>query len=110
MLNQLEEELRKRDDAEVTQQKKQEEKDNFSHRILPHRGHSLFEINLKKGTVELAKYEGALEIDFNGGKERNVNRKVIIMDQDCVYISALNKKNAVKHFKKKSNGSKIMNF
>lgn len=105
----IEEELRKRDNVEVTQKKKQQEKDNFSHRILPHKGHSLYEINLKKGTVELDKYEGALEIDFNGGKERNVNSKVI-MSPDCVYISALNKKNAVKHFKKKSNGSKIMNF
>jgi hypothetical protein len=54
--------------------------------MKPKRGHKLFEYNTKLNELQLAKFEP---------KEIGQNKKVIIR-KDCVYVTALNKKNAVK--------------
>lgn len=62
--------------------------------IIPHKGHVLFEINPITGKCKLAEYE-SIDAKLNGG----ISRKVVAKD-GCVYVSALNKKNAlIKFFK-----------
>lgn len=66
------------------------------HSIRPHKGHTLFEINPITGKCKEAVYE---KTDVEFGKNGMVHKKVI-RNNGCVYISALNKKNAlIKFFK-----------
>lgn len=62
------------------------------HSIKPHKGHSLFEINPLVGTCILAEYE-SINAKLNGG----VSKKVIAKDGH-IYVSALNRGNALKRF------------
>ena len=61
--------------------------------IRPHKGHTLFEIDCSTGEINAAKYE---QIDgvFSG---EGVRKKVLIKE-NCLYISCLNKKTALKKF------------
>ena len=61
--------------------------------IHPHKGHTLFEINCSTGEITPAKYE---QIDglFSGD---GVRKKVFIKE-NCLYISCLNKKSALKKY------------
>lgn len=74
--------------------------------IHPHKGHRLFEINLKNETIDDAKYE-EVPFVFSEDVEKQKKRKKLIINEDCIYISALNKKNAVKHLVKGTIGSKF---
>ena len=61
--------------------------------IRPFKGHTLFEIDCSTGNIVAAEYE---QIDglFSGG---GVRKKVIIKE-NCLYISCLNKKSALKKY------------
>jgi len=61
--------------------------------IRPFRGHTLFEIDCSTGNIVAAEYE---QIDglFSG---TGVRKKVIIKE-NCLYISCLNKKSALKKY------------
>lgn len=61
--------------------------------IRPHKGHTLFEIDCSTGEINAAKYE---QIDgvFSGV---GVRKKVLIKE-NCLYISCLNKKTALKKY------------
>ena len=60
--------------------------------ITPHKGHTLFEIDCSTGNIVAANFE---EIDglFSGGV-----RKKVIVKENCLYISCLNKKSALKKY------------
>jgi hypothetical protein len=60
-----------------------------------HRGHTLFSINKKTKEIKKAEFE---KQDFVVGQPKP-NRKVIV-DQDCLYINALNMKNLIKKLRK----------
>lgn len=97
---------------EVIQEKKQQQEFRFDSSLRPVRGHTVFEINTKTFEVKEAEYKKheritwweALKI-YNG---EDVLKKEIIKEKDCVYISALNAKNALKRFQE-GKGSKKMN-
>ena len=74
----------------------QEKKQVLVGQIKPKRGHTLFEFNLRTKTIKKAEFEQSY-IVFNkfGSKPNAINRKVMVAE-DCVYISALNEKNALK--------------
>ena len=69
--------------------------------IIPHKGHTTFEINAKTGEVKTVEYK---EIKANVSlKTKTVEpliTKTIEVKKDCMYISALNEKNAIKKFNK----------
>lgn len=91
----------KRDKTELQVQKQQEKKATLVGQITPHRGHKVFSINTATGFVKEAEYEKTLETVYViGRKNQYVNNKRIMIEKYCVYISALNKKNAVKHYNK----------
>jgi len=57
-------ELLKRDNAdrlELTQQQQEELQLEFDRKIMPKKGHSLFEVNLSTGTIELAQFSPVSE-------------------------------------------------
>lgn len=71
--------------------------------IKPHKGHTLFEIEVKTMNINLAEFE-TLEVDWT---KDSSNKSKLKVKEGCVYISSLNKRNALKKFKKGSNGSRI---
>ena len=83
-------------------QKKQVERELIG-KILPHEGHTIYQINDETLEIEKAKFSN---VTYQFGGE---NRKEIIVKKGCTYISALNKKNALKKFKQGKNGSKPIN-
>ena len=64
------------------------------HSIKPYKGHTLFAINPITGKCSEAEYE-SITANISGAV-----RKKVIAEANCVYISALNKRNAlIKFFK-----------
>jgi hypothetical protein len=61
--------------------------------IKPHRGHSLFKMN-SEGVFKVE--ENEFEYYYVIGKKK----KKLIVEDNTLYVSALNKKNAIKKFKK----------
>lgn len=78
--------------------------------IVPHVNHKLFEIDPKTRAVKEVDYYYEETIDFDPkwkqGQPLKIKKKVIV-EEGKIYISALNTKNALKHFDKGSNGSKF---
>lgn len=73
-------------------------------RIKQQKGHRLYEINMQTGDVKEAEFES---VDMELSKlSENVSsqavRKKVITKHNCIYISALNIKNAAKKFAKKA--------
>lgn len=64
--------------------------------IRPHKGHTMYQLNLAAGEISEAVFE-EITASFKGGP---VKRKLIVK-QGFIYQSALNKKNAEKKFKKR---------
>jgi cytochrome c2 len=63
-------------------------------KLIPQKGHKCFEINVKTGEINEAKYS-YVGFDLNGKVRRDIATK-----ENCVYITALNKANAGKKMKK----------
>lgn len=73
--------------------------------LRPQKGHKLFECNLLTGIVNEAKYHNRKDtIHYNSIKY--VETKKLIIHPDCIYIPALNVKNAIKKFTKEKNQNK----
>lgn len=93
-------EVKQKDKLEISvQQKKQIEKKLIGD-IVPNNGHKIWKINEETMEVEEAKY---LNNAFIVGTE---NKKEILITTGFFYVSALNKKNALKLYKKGKVGGK----
>jgi hypothetical protein len=84
------------DQTELVKLTQARAEEKFVKRFKPHTGHTMFEINKVTGDVCVAEFENkalsfdkALNNDVSGSKK-------IIMKPDCIYVSALNIKNALK--------------
>lgn len=89
----MEEIKEKHKDAVVqVRQAEQEKQSRHLGSIKPKRGHTLFEINLKTKEIVPATFEEK-EYRVDG---KNSNRRTVVVKDDCTYISALNKNNAIK--------------
>ena len=88
-----------KDIVSESRKKEIDQKIIFSHRILPHKGHLIWKFN----TINRELSECEFIEDKDGIKWKNAvskdykkkNRKVL-KEVDCIYFSALNRKNAVK--------------
>lgn len=76
-----------------------QKKSNYLGSIRPHRGHKCFELNIKTGDVNEASYE-QIKAKYTTAKSIGIVRKIIVKE-DCLYISALNKKNAIRKLMKR---------
>lgn len=95
--------------TEIQQEKQQEHQLVYQGTIIPHEGHTLYEIDLSTNNIKEAEYlaqDYVFDLDWYPSKKLKVDSKVV-MNNGCAYISALNKKNALKKFKNGSNGTRI---
>lgn len=65
--------------------------------LKPKPGHSLFELDVNTGRI--TKPEIKISYVFVGNERKTLRRKVI-QKPGCLYVTALNKKNSIKHFGK----------
>ena len=71
--------------------------------VVPKRGHSLFQINQVTGEVKLADfdYSDPTTITWRAALARDYAvKKKLIKKPDCIYLSALNVKNVIKHYER----------
>lgn len=71
--------------------------------VFPQKGHYLFQINQVTGEVKLADfdYSDPHTITWRAALARDYAvKKRLIKKADCVYLSALNVKNAIKHYER----------
>jgi hypothetical protein len=108
----MEKELNKKDKDKVSIVKQQEEEVQLELEttIVPHKNHTLWEIN--KTTLAIKKAEFNLETTIQGSwtwkkGDTIVGALSLIRNQGCEYVSALSKETALKHYMKGSVGSKI---
>jgi hypothetical protein len=81
-------------ETEVHGQKEARKEVKFLGTIRPHKGQSMWQLNLSSGEVSLAVYK-EVSVDTKG----NV-RKKLITEKGFMYCTALNKRNAYKKFGK----------
>ena len=65
--------------------------------LIPKRGHKCFEINTITNEISEAEFYEDYVSMFSSSYERKMKLKV---KENCVYITALNKQNALKKYKK----------
>lgn len=87
-------------------QKEIEKQLKLDGQIIPHNNHSLFEIEQVGDEIHIrkAEYEMAEAKMVDGAL--TVGNKKVIKKPGCVYISALNKKSALKKYYKGENGTR----
>lgn len=90
-----------KDKLEIVVQKEIEKQEKLVGRIKPQRGHTLFEVNLKEKTIEKVLFE-VQDIHFDKAKNGiTTAHKKVIRKPNCIYISALNRKNVIKKLVKR---------
>jgi hypothetical protein len=86
------------DKIENVKQTKQETQFNKIGSLKPKKNHKLFEINISEKTIVLAEFQKldtAIKWEYAVKGLISVNKKVMIKE-NCLYISAMNKKNVIK--------------
>lgn len=76
-------------------QAEHEKQNKLISNIRPRRGHTVFEYNIETNEINKAKVERIYVL----AKEGSVNK--IQANKNCLYVSALNVKNAIKKLKKR---------
>ena len=94
-----------KDKMEISVQKKQQKEKELVGKIIPHPGHTVWEINNETLEIQEAKFEHK---DFKFGFKVDQQNQEIIIRSGFSYISALNKKSALKKYAKGENGSKVL--
>ena len=85
--------------SEIVAKKEQKKEDKKVTTIKPHRGHTLFEWNIAESELVEATFEKT-DVDYLAViNKHNVARRKVIMKAGCIYVSALNKKNAMRKLK-----------
>lgn len=94
-------ELSKHDtNIEVSVKQQKQVEHQFLGKIIPHQGHKLWQINKETLEIEEAKFTNTTYKMFGE------NKKEIVVKDEFAYVSALNKKNALKKYKNGNNGSR----
>jgi hypothetical protein len=94
--------LKSEDKIEVSIKQKKKVEHELIGKIIPFEGHTLWQINNETLEIEEAKFSNATYY-FSGE-----NKKEIIIKKGHSYVSSLNKKNALKKYRKGVNGSRII--
>lgn len=85
-----------KDMMELLQNQKHELKFIGKTRVVP--GHTIFSYNIRTGEIKVAPIKYNVSLDY---RTRNPVRKgEIVIEKDCIYRCALNKKNFVKRLKR----------
>ena len=87
----------KKDKIEILKQTKKEFKKIYIGRIKPKKNHQLFEFNKITNEIRLAVFDCPDEINYVDATNKLISKnKKVTINENCIYISALNKKNALK--------------
>lgn len=90
-----------KDKIEQVKQQVQEIQTVFDYKITPQKNHTLFQVNLVLKTIEIAEFDEIPPIKYTEAMKGNiVAQKKVTKKENCVYISALNKKNVLKILKR----------
>jgi hypothetical protein len=93
-----------KDKIEITKQQQAEIQKIFDSRIIPHENHTLFEVDLKTNEIRLAEFDKKPEIKWEDAVKGLISvKKTATKKENCIYISALNEKNARKILKRDFN-------
>lgn len=92
-------EKKKEESIEIVAEQQQEKKLQFAGSIRPHRGHTLYKVNVKTLEIDKAEFEKQ-DISFEEVQNKKKPNKKIIIEDGFVYISALNEKNVIKKMPK----------
>lgn len=66
------------------------------------KNHTLYEFNFKENTITPVKYHDGDVADFTKAiKGESLSKKRVVQQPNCVYVPALNVKNAIKHIHNK---------
>lgn len=77
-----------------TQKKKQS---NFVGSLNIHKGQKCFELNIKTGDIKLAEYDNQT-INYPTSKQTSSIHRKLTLNDECIYVVAINLKNAKKKF------------
>lgn len=89
------------DKIENVKQVSLEKKNYFLGTLKPKKGHKIFEVNIKLKTIEEASFDELPAVKFTDPISGQIStKKKITTKPECVYISALNKKNVSKILKR----------
>jgi tRNA pseudouridine-54 N-methylase len=91
---------KQQDKTEITKQAKKDIQRILVGSTKPKRNHTVFEINLTEKTIEKVKFERNTIIYFSDALQQKTENKSISIKENCIYVSALNKKNAFKILKR----------
>jgi hypothetical protein len=103
------EELKNRNKIEISVKKQVQIEKELIGKIIPHRNHILFEINNETGEISEATYLPVPTFVKFGEKVEKPKKQALVRD-GFSYVSAMNKKNALKKYFKGSNGGKELGF
>lgn len=91
-------ESKSKDKIEIVNQTQIEKQKKLIGQVQLQRGHRLFEVNTNTGEIKEAYYDTK---DFVIGKDMKAFKsKSLTINNDCIYIGAINKKNVIKKIKK----------
>lgn len=94
----------KKDKIEILKQQQAETQKILDSSIRPHENHTLFEFNLLSKKLVLATFDDLPAIKWDDAVNGNISKlKKVTKKENCIYISALNKKNAIKILKRDFN-------
>ena len=86
------------EEIKVHAQKQIEKQHKLIQSLTPYKGHTLFEINCTTGEIVEPEYE-VEAIDFIAAAKGNIaKRRKVIIKENCLYVSCLNKTNARKKY------------
>lgn len=91
--------IKSQDEVVIVDQQQAKKEIKFLGTRYPSPGHKCFELNIKTGEVTLAEFTKQ-NIQFQQAKDSVAVSKKVITKENCIYTTALNKKNAIKRFKK----------
>lgn len=90
--------------TELVEEKQQETEREFVGRIVPHRNHTLFEYDLKNKELRKAVFDKPPVIKFTDAQKGVVSpKKEVTQKEHHLYLSCLNRKNAIKVLKRTYN-------
>jgi len=93
-----------KDKVEIVKQTSIEKQTIFLGKVRPQKGHTMFEYNHKENTIVEAVFDSAPALKFEYAMKGVVSLdKKITKKPDCIYVSALNKKNALKILRRELN-------
>ena len=93
-----------KDPVKEVRKKEEEKQEKYLGSMKPHKGHKTFKYDTKTGELTEAKFEEDIaSFVKKDKKDLSPRRRRIIAEKECIYVSALNIKNAVKRLAKYHN-------